>query len=499
MNNDNVKVVKTDIGAKNGQEKCPKCGSTDISLSVKKGLLRCNFCRHEFEAEKVDGLETDISKLAGRVVGSGTQDIVADTKDVLTFKCSSCGSEVVIDTSCATQARCHWCRNTLSVNEQIPNGSIPDVVLPFKISKDEAQSEIQKFVGKRKFFAHPKFRQEFTTENIMGVYFPYMLVDVNAHADFVGQGEHQVRKYYVSNGNSQKAYYDADLYDVGRSFDITINGLSVESSADKLNNTSSEKTNNVINSIMPFDVENCVKWNANYLKGFSSEKRDTNIDQLSGLVNVQTMDIARFSCNETLKTYDRGVCWKDENLNIKGEQWQAAYLPVWLYSYQQVKGNKKMLHYVAVNARTKETMGSVPIHMPKLLLISGLIELLGIIAMIFVDSDVRWLFLLVGVIYFIIMYLRYRNSDARHTYETDTKTNMSNLKQVDKFVKTKKGLSSSIMEGANNTKLNGNAGKGILDSMNSVNIKNSVVSALTDNNAVAGFIKDSINKKDKDN
>ena len=499
MNNDNVKVVKTDIGAKNGQEKCPKCGSTDISLSVKKGLLRCNFCRHEFEAEKVDGLETDISKLAGRVVGSGTQDIVADTKDVLTFKCSSCGSEVVIDTSCATQARCHWCRNTLSVNEQIPNGSIPDVVLPFKISKDEAQSEIQKFVGKRKFFAHPKFRQEFTTENIMGVYFPYMLVDVNAHADFVGQGEHQVRKYYVSNGNSQKAYYDADLYDVGRSFDITINGLSVESSADKLNNTSSEKTNNVINSIMPFDVENCVKWNANYLKGFSSEKRDTNIDQLSSLVNVQTMDIARFSCNETLKTYDRGVCWKDENLNIKGEQWQAAYLPVWLYSYQQVKENKKMLHYVAVNARTKETMGSVPIHMPKLLLISGLIELLGIIAMIFVDSDVRWLFLLVGVIYFIIMYLRYRNSDARHTYETDTKTNMSNLKQVDKFVKTKKGLSSSIMEGANNTKLNGNAGNGILDSMNSVNIKNSVVSALTDNNAVAGFIKDSINKKDQDN
>ena len=499
MNNDNVKVVKTDVGAKNGQEKCPKCGSTDISISIKKGLLRCNFCRHEFEPEKVVGLETDISKLDGRVVGSGTLDIVADTNDVLTFKCSSCGSEVVIDTSCATQARCHWCRNTLSVNEQIPNGSIPDVVLPFKVSKDEAQTEIQRFVGKRKFFAHPKFRHEFTTENIMGVYFPYMLVDVNAHADFTGQGEHQIRKYYVGSGDNQKAYYDADLYDVERSFDITINGLSIESSADKLNNTSSEKTNNVINSIMPFDTENCVKWNSNYLKGYTSEKRDTNINQLSGLVNIQAMDIARFSCNETLKTYDRGVCWKNENLNIKGEQWQAAYLPVWLYSYQQIKGNKKMLHYVAVNARTKETMGSVPIHMPKLLLISGLIELLGIIAMIFVDSDVRWLFLLVGVIYFIIMYLRYRNSDARHTYETDTKTNMSNLRQVDRFVKTKKGLSNSIMEGANNTKINGNAGKGILESMNGVNIKISVVSALTDNNAVAGFIKDSIDKKDQNN
>lgn len=47
------------------------------------------------------------------------------------------------------------------------------------------------------------------------------------------------------------------------------------------------------------------------------------------------------------------------------------------------KGNKSLLHYVAVNARTKETMGSVPIHMPKLVLISALVEILGIIAMIF--------------------------------------------------------------------------------------------------------------------
>ena len=52
-----VKVVKTDVGSKDGQTKCPKCGATDISLNVKKGLLRCNFCRFEFKPEKVEGLE----------------------------------------------------------------------------------------------------------------------------------------------------------------------------------------------------------------------------------------------------------------------------------------------------------------------------------------------------------------------------------------------------------------------------------------------------------
>ena len=136
------KIVKTDVGAKNGQDKCPKCGSTDISVNVNNGHLRCNFCRHEFEPEKVTGIETNISKLQGEVLGSGAQDIIASTNDVLTFKCSSCGAEVVIDTANAPQARCHWCRNTLSINEQIPNGSIPDVVLPFTVKKEEAKSEI---------------------------------------------------------------------------------------------------------------------------------------------------------------------------------------------------------------------------------------------------------------------------------------------------------------------------------------------------------------------
>ena len=30
LDNESVTVVKTDIDSKNGQEKCPKCGATDI-------------------------------------------------------------------------------------------------------------------------------------------------------------------------------------------------------------------------------------------------------------------------------------------------------------------------------------------------------------------------------------------------------------------------------------------------------------------------------------
>ena len=455
VSSDAPTIVKTDVGAKDGQNKCPKCGSTDISVNVNNGHLRCNFCRYEFEPEKVAGLETDISQLKGEVIGSGATDIVADTSDVVTFKCSSCGAEVVIDTSEVTQARCHWCRNTLSVNQQIPNGSVPDVVLPFTVKKEDARAQIEKFVSKRKFYANPQFKKEFTTENIMGVYFPYMVVDTNAHSKMSGEGEHEVRHYTIRKGDHSETYYDADLYHVEREFDIAIEGLTIEASADKLNKKAVDKTTNVINSIMPFDIENAVKWNANYLKGYSSEKRDINIEQVKTLVEAQSKDIARFAANDTLEQYDRGVAWSSEELEIKGQQWKAAYLPVWLYSYQEVKGNKKLLHYVAVNARTKETMGSVPIHMPKLLGVSFLVECGGVLAMLFVDFDYDWLFLLLGVIYFIIIYTRYRNDNARHKYEVETKKEISNLKEEDRLISRRTKLTNSYMVGANNTSIRG--------------------------------------------
>lgn len=454
----NKKIIKTDIDAKDGQNKCPKCGATDISLNSKTGKLRCNFCRHQFEPEKLETMEKDISKLEGEVLGSGATDIIADVKDILTFKCSSCGAEVVIDTSSQASARCHWCRNTLSVNQQIPNGAIPDTVLPFKVSKVDAKKEIENFVGKRKFYAHPQFRKEFTTDNIMGVYLPYMIVDANTHISLTGQGEHEVNRYTEKIGDRTITYYDADLYDVERDFDLTIEGLTIESSKDKLDTNSSNRTNNIINSIMPFDTENCVKWDANYIKGYTSEKRDTNVDDLKGIVEAQSKDIARFAANETLEDYDRGVRWDNENLKLKGQQWKAAYLPIWLYSYQEEKKDKKLLHYVAVNARTKKTMGSVPIHMPKLLLVSFFVELAGLIAMLFTYSDDNnwpWLFLLSGVLYFLIIYGKYRNSGARHNHEKDTKTNMSNLVKTDKLVRREKRLSDSRMEGANNTRVDG--------------------------------------------
>ena len=123
----------------NGQNKCPKCGSTEISNIPQTDKLRCNFCRHEFEVKKAE--HNNITELKGTTVSSGASNIQADSTDMITLKCESCGAEVVIDTSQNLQAKCHWCRNVLSLNSQIPNGAVPDVVLPFFITKEDAEKQ----------------------------------------------------------------------------------------------------------------------------------------------------------------------------------------------------------------------------------------------------------------------------------------------------------------------------------------------------------------------
>jgi DNA-directed RNA polymerase subunit RPC12/RpoP len=353
---------------KDGLNRCPKCGSTDVSLRGSTGNLVCHFCRNEWHEARVEeefGLGVGIDELEGTVVASGAEDIQADVADMLTFKCDACGAEVVVDTAHSLNARCHWCRHTLNVNQQIPNGAVPDAVLPFRLTKDEAVERIREFASKRRLFAHRQFKKEFVPENVLGVYLPYLVIDARADSQYWGKGEVQTRRWTEKNGDNTVTYYAADVYQVARQVSFTVDDLTIEGSSERAQ-FGPLNTNNIINSILPFDTKNAVKWNASYLVGFTSEKRDVNVDAVQPVLEDQLLSIGRSQVQGSLGRFDRGVRWEQEKIDVGGSRWVSMYLPVWLYSYQQE--SNKLLHYIAVNARTGETMGSIPVSQPKLLL-----------------------------------------------------------------------------------------------------------------------------------
>ena len=363
-----------------GVNRCPKCGSTEIQLRPSAGMLICLFCRHEWAEARIDETipDGDLTELRGRTIGSGAADIDTGADTLITMKCAGCGAEVVVNTEQQMGSRCHWCRHVLTINEQIPNGAVPDAVLPFKITHDDAVARIDAFAGKRRLFADRGFLREFEPGNIVGVYMPYMVVDSNASADLAGRGEIETRKYTKGSGDDKETFYDADVYEVQRHVDFTVDDLTIESSAERANMNSATNTNNIINTILPFDTENAVKWNASYLTGFTSEKRDQDVDHLVPVVENQLLSIARSEALSSVDRYDRGVRWEREQIDIHGTRWVAMYLPVWLYSHYHESGGRGMVHYIAVNGRTGEVMGSVPVSHPRLLaaaaVVGGIIE-----------------------------------------------------------------------------------------------------------------------------
>ena len=356
---------------RDGVNRCPRCGSTEIQLRVSSGMLVCLFCRHEWSEARIDPVvsgEVPLHDLTGTTVASGATDISPEVSGVMTLKCGGCGSEVVVNTAEAMSSRCHWCRHVLTINEQVPNGAVPDAVLPFGVTRDQAVQRIRDFAGSRKLFAHRRFRSDFAPENVVGVYLPYMVVDGNASADVHGHGEIETRRYTRKRGDDEETFYDADVYQVGRHVDFTVDDLTIESSAERANQDSFVNTNNVINTILPFDTKNAVRWNANYLVGFTSERRDQDVSQIQPVLEDQLLSIARAQVEGSVARYNRGVRWEAERLAVHGTRWVSMYLPVWLYSFYQEENGKAMVHYIAVNGRTGETMGSVPVSQGRLIL-----------------------------------------------------------------------------------------------------------------------------------
>ncbi|WNM25317.1 TFIIB-type zinc ribbon-containing protein [Demequina capsici] len=357
--------ISTPAGSGDGVNRCPKCGASDVIELPEKQQFMCEFCRHTWGFTRLDeamGLSQGIADLQGTTYSSAASDIASD-EALVTLKCDGCGSEVVIDTDRSLQARCHWCKHVLSLNNRIPNGAVPDGILPFSVTREQAMGHISAFVQERRSFALPEFASTFRPENVMGVYLPYMTVDGNVSARLDGVGE-ILRRRIVRE--KQATRYQFDRYGVTRFLDIEIDDLIVESNFEKADITSATSTNNVINAILPFDVKNIVRFDAHFLgDNYTSQRRDMDIAEAETIAAGHFLTVARGDAAPTVRQYDRGVRWEAEQVRIDGARWTAVLLPVWLYGFVENRKGRMVTHYIAVNGRTGATMGSVPINTRK--------------------------------------------------------------------------------------------------------------------------------------
>lgn len=70
-------------------------------------------------------------------------------------------------------------------------------------------------------------------------------------------------------------------------------------------------------------------------------------------------------------------------------------------------------------------------------------------------SSIGLIFLLSGFAFYAMIYFKYRNTNKRHSHESETEASMHNMKTEDHRVRSLKGLSNSRMSGENSTEVKG--------------------------------------------
>ncbi len=355
--------MDTDAGiAHNAVDRCLKCGASDATFDG--SWLTCTFCRYRWNTAVIAKelrLSESIANLTGTTTLDGAADI--DTHALVTLKCSGCGAEVTLNTEKTLSATCHWCRHVLSMSNEVESGAVPDAILPFHITHDDALHRMRAYVSERGSHVDEAFVRDFSQATLHAVYLPYLVVDGRVTVRLEGTGWVQEGRRRV--GKSTYEYYSNE-YDVMREADLLVDDLAIEARSTRTRIYSAVSTTNILNAIQPFDIENAVRFNAHYLTaGTTFEKRDLSVDDAMSYAADHFATIARGYVSQTIHGYTGGVRWEAEQVEVSGTRWLTALLPVWLYAYYESTPQGTMMHYIAVNGRSGETQGSLPMNMAR--------------------------------------------------------------------------------------------------------------------------------------
>jgi transcription elongation factor Elf1 len=358
------------------KNKCPCCGATDIVFDAAKGKFHCLYCGSDSEPDaqgvlKVITTLNNAKTLVGHHLSPGMGDLNIPDEGVLSFRCPSCGAEMSVETrSDIGSLVCHWCRHVISVADKINNGVRPDCLIPFTISKPEAETLIRNHLNEHSFYANRAFAKTFRAEMIKPVYLPYAMGDFHFKSTHSGKAAIYVNCF-------GKKFYTLDLYKFGRRFNLYINDLLIEANHNYLRARGEKATvnsKNIVNSILPFDTSKIVDYDPKFLNGdYRAEFRDLTFDDIKMNIRDQFEDISCYHAIQTMKEYNSGHIFENNQLEFVGDRIDSVLCPLWLYSYQSKNGK---LHYICVNGQTGELAASIPLNNGRVYLFASIVPLI---------------------------------------------------------------------------------------------------------------------------
>ncbi len=156
------------MGANFAGVHCPSCGAP-ANFDIISHQYLCGFCGSRVEIREAIAQKQGFREFRQRKIleSAGNYRLSRGT-------CTGCGAEIVFPEGEA-MSNCAFCGRALVRKEYIASQELPELIIPFRITQDEARSRLAEWCDKNSGKSEAKHVREHIDE-LMGFYLPYELV-----------------------------------------------------------------------------------------------------------------------------------------------------------------------------------------------------------------------------------------------------------------------------------------------------------------------------------
>ena len=312
---------------------CRNCAG-QLVFDPKKQMLVCDHCGSEFRPEEFDASEKEAlwdkkAEAMSDIYGDDSTELM----DCYVYTCGSCGGEIIINGSEAS-TKCIYCGNSAVVFSRIARHKRPKLIIPFKLTKEEAVEAVRERFRKGMFI--PKDIKNFEAENVRGIYIPYWIINCDHKASVVISGR-------VSSGKSSRTVY------YGRAGRMSLNNLPLDASKMLSDESSSRLEPFNMNGMKPFDED--------YLLGFYSNISDITYGDLRKAANKRADEyFNEAALNSVHGCSNKQVEWGRHMTTIDYDNIKYAMFPAWFVTYY----HKGKHNTILVNGQSGKVVCGVP-------------------------------------------------------------------------------------------------------------------------------------------
>lgn len=361
--------------------KCPSCNA-GLTFNPKSGGFDCEYCGSHFTQEQLDSvtaasveaipdayseeelknIEAEAEKIANTELSENEKYNNHPKNEDETrrfaeknrlYICPTCGAEIITESELSATAICHYCQNPVVLSGRLEGEYCPDMLIPFKKTKEDALQSFETWTKKYKFFLAKGFGAPESLAKIQGIYVPFWLTDCITEGTLVAECYKNVSS--VRSGdyiiNTEKKYT------VVRQGTLEFSKIPADGSL--------KADDALMESIEPFDYNDLVDFKMSYLSGHNAEKYDVSKEQVYPRIDLRAIQQTKAEFNGSVKGYSRKIV-KTEGYRVKGVRWKYVMLPLWFLSYKY----KDKYYYYAMNGQTGKFGGTLPINKPKLAFMS---------------------------------------------------------------------------------------------------------------------------------